>query len=108
MAFLVGLDKHVRVMEGGRESNDPQKLSGWSCALNRASRLQKTSTHHPLMVHLQHFSINGLEESGHHSPLHESNVHQGGRGLEEVSLGKEGGPGHKKGEAKIDIILWNS
>ena len=78
MAFLVGLDKHVRVMEGGRESNGPQKLSGWSCALNRASRLQKPSGHHPLMVRVQDFSINGLKESGH-SPLCEA-CSSGGKG----------------------------
>ena len=79
----MGLDKHV--MEGGRESNGPQKL-------NRASR-QKTSAHHPLMVRLQDFSINGLEESGH-SPLREA-CSSRGRGLKKsfVPLGKEGGGG---------------
>ena len=79
------------------------------CALNRASRLQKTSGHHPLMVRLQDFSINGLEESGHHSPLREA-CSPRGKGSKEVSLGKEGGGGTwpQKGEAKIDIILWNS
>ena len=63
------------------------------CVLNRASRLQKTSGHHPLMVRLQDFSINGLEESGHHSPLRESMFIKGEGVLKEVSLGKEGGGG---------------
>ena len=56
------------------------------------------------MVCLQDFSNNGLEESGHHSPLRESMFIKGEGVLKEVSLGKEGegGPGHKKGEARID------
>ena len=49
---------------------------------------------------LQDFSICGLEESGDHSPTTWKHVHQGARGLEEVSLVKEGGGG--------DLALWNS
>ena len=43
---------------------------------------------------LQDFSICGLEESGDHSPTTWKHVHQGARGLEEVSLVKEGGTCH--------------
>ena len=62
------------------------------------------------MVLLQDFSINGLEESVQHSPLRESMFIKG-EGVERSLIGKRGGrggPDHKKGKAKIDIILWNS
>ena len=58
----VVLDKHI--MGGGDSPLVPKVESRF--------KTSKDFAHHPLMVPLQDFSINGLEESGHHSPLHES------------------------------------
>ena len=58
------------------------------------------------MVRLQDFSIIGLEESGHHSPLRESMFIKGEGVLKEVSLGKEGGGGTwpQKGRGIMEFL----
>ena len=99
MEFLVDLDKHVRVMEGGRESNGPQtcpKVSGWSCADPRGQAdavficFKKIGTLTYNSIAINTYSVIPAPCKG-----------EGAAKLH--AIGKEGGwggPGHKKGRGK--------